>query len=690
MRLINTTSGELQEFFGSSIPSYAILSHTWGDDEVLYADILNGSAASKKGYGKVSDFCQMAKRVGNLDWAWVDTCCINKESSAELSEAINSMYKWYKHSAVCYVYLQDVLVTGEQINQHIPPIWTTAYPVNRLITANFPQSRWFTRGWTLQELIAPPYVEFYAADWTEIGTKRSLAPYISDITGIPIPILHGQTPQSWNVAERLSWASKRNTTREEDMAYCLLGLFNVNMPLLYGEGTRSFIRLQEQILQQEEDYSIFTWTLEAHLGECLWGVLASSPLQFANSSRLAFHPPSFLDKFNDDWARKSIAYKALESMPQDLTEDGQDEVSLLPYQPVRLRDYKRLSQQAFHHSVSSFELIPSEPPQITSRGLRLTLPVKREEDASLPALAWIYCELDDRLLCLALHPSSGDSSAQEARYNSAWLVGVDKSILREFRLEKIFCHPAGQVGVDNQGIKSSVVSPSHDSPARLRIVLQSTAIEVVDCWPPKLLGKDEIFLYNSENRVGIVDCKCMLDDYSSDFYVCFGIFDGKPWCTIVSESKHEPEVKRESVIGIGAKYSMEYISKLSAFSDRTSMLSSQIPNMVFTTLIRKDVSVAGPHAGFILEIGLLDWLKRSLWADLSLSQAVLLPAHPQQSVIPVASPKARATKIQSPRKRNMMVEWHRILKTPGNGQEAVNIFKQIRQQARSQSERRSG
>uniref|UniRef100_A0A8H7KBY7 Uncharacterized protein n=1 Tax=Bionectria ochroleuca TaxID=29856 RepID=A0A8H7KBY7_BIOOC len=133
---------------------------------------------------------------------------------------------------------------------------------------------------------------------------------------------------------------------------------------------------------------------------------------------------------------------------------------------------------------------------------------------------------------------------------------------------------------------------------------------------------------------------------------------------------------------------MEYISKLSAFSDRTSMLSSQIPNMVFTTSIRKDVSVIGPHAGFILEIGLLDWLQRSLWADLSLSQAVLLPA--QQPVTPAASPKARATKIQSPRKRNMMVEWHRILKTPGNGQEAVNIFEQIRQQARSQSERQGG
>ncbi|KAJ4125538.1 hypothetical protein NW768_009159 [Fusarium equiseti] len=152
------------------------------------------------------------------------------------------MYCWYQRATICYAYLEDV--TDHTL--------TLAFPI-----VEFCKSRWFTRGWTLQELIAPQTVELYSKEWSVVGTKRSLASGIGSVAGIPISVLRGANPFTYNIGEQMSWASARTTTREEDLAYCLLGLFNVNMPLLYGEGSKSFHRLQEQILGQEEDYSIF-------------------------------------------------------------------------------------------------------------------------------------------------------------------------------------------------------------------------------------------------------------------------------------------------------------------------------------------------------------------------------------------------------------------------------------------------
>ncbi|KAI5460550.1 hypothetical protein BGZ63DRAFT_340141, partial [Mariannaea sp. PMI_226] len=187
------------------------------------------------------------------EYIWIDTCCIDKTSSAELSEAINSMYKWYNEADICYAYLADASPAG--IEDPSTP------------NSTFRQSRWFTRGWTLQELIASRQVEFFARDWTYLGAKNgdiSFTKLLNEITGIQLEVLTGEmSPQDVSIGSRMHWAADRQTTRVEDIAYCLLGIFNVNIPLLYGEGKRSFIRLQEAILSREEDQSLFAWHSES-------------------------------------------------------------------------------------------------------------------------------------------------------------------------------------------------------------------------------------------------------------------------------------------------------------------------------------------------------------------------------------------------------------------------------------------
>lgn len=250
MHLINCSTRQLEEFIGSNIPRYAILSHTWGEGEVSYADMKNDHAASrlKEGYRKIDFTCEQALLNG-LDYAWVDTCSIDKSSSVELSEAINSMFRWYEDSAICYVYLSDV--EGACWREDLP------------------RSRWFTRGWTLQELLAPEHVTFYDCRWTQLGTKDELAGLLHSITNIDQEALvhtgNIDALDQFCVAQKMSWASNRQTTREEDTAYSLMGIFNVTMPLLYGEGIKAFQRLQEAIITQSGDHSILAWNLDTEL-----------------------------------------------------------------------------------------------------------------------------------------------------------------------------------------------------------------------------------------------------------------------------------------------------------------------------------------------------------------------------------------------------------------------------------------
>ncbi|RYP64751.1 hypothetical protein DL769_006556 [Monosporascus sp. CRB-8-3] len=268
MRLLKNTSLELAEFADNDVPLYAILSHRWGDEEVSLQDIIHQNAANKAGYNKVLMLCSVAASHG-FQYVWIDTCCVDKTSSAELSEAINSMYRWYQGSAVCYAYLADVT--------HPPSAPTNNNPLLRQYT-EFSNSSWFTRGWTLQELLAPSTVIFLDSAWKEIGTKSSLCSTLSGITGIPETILAGlESPETASIAQRMSWASPRKTTRPEDVAYCLMGLFNVNMPLLYGEGEKAFIRLQEEIVKVSDDHTIFAWTSSPSSS----GLLATSPAAFS-------------------------------------------------------------------------------------------------------------------------------------------------------------------------------------------------------------------------------------------------------------------------------------------------------------------------------------------------------------------------------------------------------------------------
>ncbi|ERF69366.1 hypothetical protein EPUS_08638 [Endocarpon pusillum Z07020] len=222
-----------------NIPPYAILSHTWGEDyeEVSFIDLTRGLRRTKAGYKKLRFCAKQAARDG-LQYFWVDTCCINKENNTELSEAITSMYRWYNRATKCYTYLSDVSIIDDN---HLSPSlqqWESA----------FRNSRWFTRGWTLQELLAPPSVEFFCSKGTRLGDKRSLEQQIHEITRIPVLALQGAPLAKFDIDERMSWAKMRQTKRGEDKAYSLLGLFDVSMPLIYGEGEeKAFRRLQREI-----------------------------------------------------------------------------------------------------------------------------------------------------------------------------------------------------------------------------------------------------------------------------------------------------------------------------------------------------------------------------------------------------------------------------------------------------------
>ncbi|KFY98268.1 hypothetical protein V498_01533 [Pseudogymnoascus sp. VKM F-4517 (FW-2822)] len=262
MRLINTTTLAIEIFFDGHAPPYAVLSHRWHNGEVSLQEMQDGTAVERPGHAKIAQTCALAVRDG-LGYAWVDTCCIDKSSSAELSVAINSMYRWYREAAVCYAFLSDVEDDDVGVERG---------------AAAFKSSAWFSRGWTLQELLAPAKVEFYNVAWRKIGTKETLGTAIVAKTGIDMDALNGDDLAAFSIARRMSWAAGRETTVPEDAAYCLFGIFGVNMPMLYGEGERAFIRLQEEIMKHSADHSLFAWSSKE---PCARGLLARSPADFA-------------------------------------------------------------------------------------------------------------------------------------------------------------------------------------------------------------------------------------------------------------------------------------------------------------------------------------------------------------------------------------------------------------------------
>lgn len=291
MRLINTTTMKLEQFMGvQDVPAYTILSHTWGEGEVTLPDFAHLEVANlEKGFAKIEHTCRQA-RLNGIGYAWVDTCCIDKTSSAELTEAINSMFHLYASSAVCYAYLSDLDPEGG-VDAENP-------------TSQFAQSRWFRRGWTLQELIAPKTVEFYDRDWNFRGTKADLSRAIAAVTGIDGDVLRDSSALfQIPVARRMSWAAGRQTSRLEDNAYSLLGIFDVNMPMLYGEGEKAFIRLQEEIAKETNDLTLFAWQAvktneEDSASQKYRGILAKSPAEFAKFGDVV---PRSDHKFNEEF-----------------------------------------------------------------------------------------------------------------------------------------------------------------------------------------------------------------------------------------------------------------------------------------------------------------------------------------------------------------------------------------------------
>lgn len=276
MRLLNAATYKFHEYVGVDVPEYAILSHTWGEDEVTFHDMRAEAPPetwkAKLGWQKIERCCVQALE-DSIQFVWVDTCCIDKSSSAELQEAINSMFRWYEGSTECYAFIAD---------------FDTRETNLRLLR----MARWWTRGWTLQELLAPESVRFFDSQWREFGDKVSLRQQVARITGISEATLLGtvvgarQALDRVSVAQRMSWAARRKTTRAEDMAYSLMGVFGVNMPLLYGEGgAAAFHRLQVEIMESSPDQSLLAWGFaRADSGVSLWGVsnaLATSPADFA-------------------------------------------------------------------------------------------------------------------------------------------------------------------------------------------------------------------------------------------------------------------------------------------------------------------------------------------------------------------------------------------------------------------------
>ncbi|KAK6438082.1 hypothetical protein LTR95_005715 [Oleoguttula sp. CCFEE 5521] len=399
MWLLNATTFELKYFHSvAQAPHYAILSHTWEDEEVIFQDMRDlETARVKQGWQKMHHTCEQARK-DDLEYCWVDTCCINKESSAELSEAINSMFNIYKNATVCYIHLADVtdfftLEDGLIGAQHDPDTYNpeihTQYSdqvadereaqwAQSVKVHAFTSARWWTRCWTLQELLAPCESKFFNKAWNLIARLHDVIMIVSKCTNIDLEVLHHHTdPLELSVAKRISWASYREATRREDVAYSLFGLLDINLPLLYGEGDRAFVRLQEELIRTNADLSTLAWGLYNTDGS----LEAAQSLHDGHSILFASSPDAFR---------------------------GCGDVAL------------------------SDRLSSAVPGRLTNRGLELELPVipacalksTREAVDADHVLADIGCYSQNMLICLVLYPyqSSGHNISYSRPYTTRGIV----------------------------------------------------------------------------------------------------------------------------------------------------------------------------------------------------------------------------------------------------------------------------
>ncbi|KAH4152831.1 hypothetical protein HBH69_167280 [Parastagonospora nodorum] len=306
MRLIKINKGKAEgpklEDFTYSVdkPPYMIFSHRWlqaDGGDVTFEEFQSSSSELKQAFKKKGRKEREAKlnelglrvvafykllqaieiaSIAGAEYIWIDSCCINRANSSELTEALNSMYRYYEKATKCLVYLHDVEWSRTADGEKQP-----------VRSYDFSKPEWFTRGWTLQELIAPKQVSFYNKDWKYFGELAEHAKAIEEVTNVPEMVLKGDIkPNKCSVAQRMSWAANRNTTRDEDMSYSLFGLFDVNLVPMYGEGgTKAFIRLQEAIMSRTNDMSLFAWQSTDNEEEYR-GVLARSPKEFGRAGEL--------------------------------------------------------------------------------------------------------------------------------------------------------------------------------------------------------------------------------------------------------------------------------------------------------------------------------------------------------------------------------------------------------------------
>ena len=241
---------------------------------------------------KIKTACRIA-RTANIKWLWIDTCCIDKSSDAEMAESLRSMYRWYRNAKICYAYLYDVDSTGTV------GVFDLFQASKTLRNGEDQQSRssnsvWFERGWTLQELLAPKEVCFYDFKWRVIGTKTELAKDIAAVTGIDAKYLgHDRAFRKACIATKMSWLANRTTTRSEDIAYSTLGIFSISdFTPLYGEGMSAFLRLQKALVPRQDE-SLYAWEMPDSKNRLCsgwatheWGLPAPWPACFRGSAHI--------------------------------------------------------------------------------------------------------------------------------------------------------------------------------------------------------------------------------------------------------------------------------------------------------------------------------------------------------------------------------------------------------------------
>ncbi|KAH7089713.1 hypothetical protein FB567DRAFT_618970 [Paraphoma chrysanthemicola] len=392
----------LVELKSEDMQPYAILSHAWerqADQEVTFRDIIDGTGKEKVGYGKI-EFCGKQAADDGIQYFWVDTCSIDKSSSAELSEAINSMY----------------------------------------------HCKWFTRGWTLQELIAPPEVVFYSKEWTYIGARSELVVELTAITGIDRRVLRGAHPSICSIADRMFWAAKRTTTREEDIAYSLLGIFDINMPLLYGERGKAFLRLQEEIIKVSDDQSVFAWESSGLAFSA--GLLATSPKDFVASGGIQ---QGALWSGSEPSSMTSKGLRATFRLEPNPNEGGTYYALLACYHTNNYHDYAIVLQhiQGDHYiriNSSKLERLPRNLRWVTSS--RKTVHVKESSFQPLQQSRFLRYATAEKDLEWFWITGTKDVHFSEPTHSAAWYPEI---ALYKLRLQKfgrlLIDHDSPPVGI---------------------------------------------------------------------------------------------------------------------------------------------------------------------------------------------------------------------------------------------------